>query len=112
MGITIQEHKNFPYGDCPFLKRVCDHMGSNIYIEETLPPRTFKENLNGQIAVYTRLPTLQHPLEKQVMSSRDLRYMRNFLQTTGFHPVWSKIYQENPSLVLILRVCRMLLIPT
>jgi hypothetical protein len=30
MGITIWEHKKFPYGDCLFLKRVCDHMGSNI----------------------------------------------------------------------------------
>ncbi len=32
MGITIREHKNFPYGDCLFLKRVCDHMGSNICV--------------------------------------------------------------------------------
>jgi hypothetical protein len=33
-------------------------------------------------------------------------------EQTGFHPVWSKIYQKNCLLVLILRVCRMLLIPT
>ena len=28
-----------------------------------------------------RLPTLQHPLEKQVTSSQELRSMRNFLHT-------------------------------
>ncbi len=31
---------------------------------------------------------------------------------TGFHPVWYQMLQKNPSLVLILRVCRVLLIPT
>ncbi len=38
---------------------------------ETLPPRTFHAKLNGRSAVSTRRPTtLQHPLEKQVTSSR------------------------------------------
>ncbi len=30
---TGKETKNFPYGQSPFLKRVCDHMGSNIYTD-------------------------------------------------------------------------------
>jgi hypothetical protein len=28
---TGKETKKFPYGQSPFLKRVCDHMGSNMY---------------------------------------------------------------------------------
>ncbi len=44
---------------------------------------------------------------------RDKKYTSNSnAVTTGFHPVWSKIYQKKFSLVLILQVCRMLLIPT
>jgi hypothetical protein len=42
-----------------------------IFFGETLPPRTFHAKLNGQSAVSTKRPTmLQHPLEKQVTSSR------------------------------------------
>ncbi len=38
---------------------------------ETPPPRTFHAKLHGQSAVSTRRPTMpQHPLEKQVTSSR------------------------------------------
>jgi hypothetical protein len=44
---------------------------------ETLPPRTSNEKLNGQSAVSTRLPTLQHPLEKQGdVIARTLPYAR------------------------------------
>ncbi len=52
------------------------------FLGETLPPRTFHVKINGQSAVSTRVPTtLQHPLEKQVMSSQELRSMCNFLHT-------------------------------
>jgi hypothetical protein len=41
---------------------------------ETLPTRTFHAKLQGQSAVSTRPPTtLQHPLEKQVTSSRTFK---------------------------------------
>ncbi len=33
------------------------------------------------------------------------------MRWTGFHPVWYSLLQKNPSLVLILWVCRMILIP-
>ncbi len=46
-----------------------------------MPPRTSNKNLNGQSAVSTRLPTLQHPSEKQVTSLQELRPTRDFLQT-------------------------------
>ncbi len=52
-----------------------------VFIGETLPPRTSHEKLNGQSAVSTRLPTtLQHPLEKQVTSLRELHSTHDFLQ--------------------------------
>ncbi len=41
------------------------------FLGETLPPRNFHAKLNGQSAVSTRRPTTsQHPVEKQVTSSR------------------------------------------
>ncbi len=43
------------------------------------PPRTSNKKLQGQSAVSTRHPTLQHPLEKHVSSSQELHPMRNFL---------------------------------
>ena len=53
-----------------------------IFLGETLPPRTFHAKLNGQSAVSARHPTtLQHPLEKQVMSSQELCSMCDFLHT-------------------------------
>jgi hypothetical protein len=33
-----KETKNFPYGQSPFLKSVCDHMGSNTYANITDVP--------------------------------------------------------------------------
>jgi hypothetical protein len=54
----------------------------SVFLAEALPMRTFHAKLNGQNAVSTRHPTmLQHPLEKQVTSSRELRSMRNSLHT-------------------------------
>ncbi len=51
-----------------------------IFLEETLPLRTFHAKLNGRRAVSTRRTTTsQHPLEKQVTSLQELRSMHNFL---------------------------------
>jgi hypothetical protein len=53
---------------------------------ETLPLRTSNKKLNGQSAVSTRLPTLQHLLEKQVTSLQKLCPTRNFLHTHLHEP--------------------------
>ncbi len=57
------------------------YLGWPLCLGETLPLRTSNKNLQGQSAVSTRHPTSQHPLEKEVMSSQELRPTRNFLQT-------------------------------
>jgi hypothetical protein len=45
---TGKETKKFPYGQSPFLKRVCDHMGSNTYTHliTTFGQRRFCRRLN------------------------------------------------------------------
>ena len=63
------------------IKVIQDYLGWPLCLGETLPPRTSNKKLQGQSAVSTRLPTLQHPIEKQVMPSRELCSTRNFLQT-------------------------------
>jgi hypothetical protein len=37
-----KETKKFPYGQSPFLKRVCDHMGSNRYV--SVPTKIVEQN--------------------------------------------------------------------
>ncbi len=55
-----------------------------IFLGETLPTRTFHAKLNGQSAVSTRCPsTLQHPLAKQVMSSRTYKNQNVFWFTSN-----------------------------
>jgi hypothetical protein len=57
-----------------------------ILLGETLPPITLHVKLNGQSAVSMRRPTIsQHPLEKQVTSSRTLQEPEFFCsQVTWF----------------------------
>ncbi len=62
-----------------------------MFSHNLLNARKQKKNLPtsylwGQSAVSMRLPTLQHPLENKVMSSRELRPMRDFLQTHQQEP--------------------------
>ncbi len=54
-------------------------LGWPFCLGEILPPRTSSKKLNGQSAISTRLPTLQHPLEKQVTSSQELHSTGDFL---------------------------------
>ncbi len=58
-----------------------DYLGWPLRLGETLPLRTSNEKLTGWSAVSTRLPTLQHLLEKQVSSLQELCSTSDFLQT-------------------------------
>jgi hypothetical protein len=86
-----------------------DSLGRPLHLGKTLPLRTSKEKLNGQSAVSTRLPTLQHPLEKQVTSLRELRPTRDFLQTHLQEPdcFWftSNVFLKRPILLNYCLLC-------
>ncbi len=64
------------------------YLGWPLRLGETLPPRTSNEKLNGQSPVSMRLPTSQHPLEKQMTSSWELCPTRDFLQMHQQEPVF------------------------
>jgi hypothetical protein len=86
-----------------------DYLGWPLCLGETLPLRTSNKKLNGQSAVSTRLPTLQHPLEKQVTSLQELCLMHDFLQThlqePGFFWFTSNAFVKRPILLKYWLLC-------
>ncbi len=73
------------------------YLGWPLHLGETLPLRTSDKKLNGRRAVSMRLPTLQHPLEKYMTSSRELCSMRDFLQTHLQEPDFFLVHESRVS---------------
>jgi hypothetical protein len=88
-----------------------DYLGWPLHLGETLTSRTSNKKLNGQSAVSTRLPTLQHPLEKQVTSLQELHPTRNFLQTHLQEPEFSFWFTSNAFLSRLVLLKYWLLCP-
>jgi hypothetical protein len=83
--------------------------------------KTYRKTLNNKILKHRsyysdRIKNLPGNGRKQ-WSKESMQSIKTSLSNlkfvlTGFHPVWYQMLQKNPSLVLILRVCRVILIPT